>query len=740
MNPSDITQTFIRPLEGKKIRRVAPEMFLNREVSWLEFNRRVLELALDARTPLLERARFLSIFTSNLDEFVMKRVGGLNRQVAAGIEKLSPDGRTPADQLEAIRSSIQPMLAQQAECFTNDIRPALRAAGIWLLDWAELSDPERAEANEYFRRNVFPVLTPLAVDPGHPFPFISNLSKSLGVALCHPGSDERLFARVKIPDTLAQWCELSGDGDSGERRFIGLVDLIRHNIGELFAGMVIDAVMPFRVTRNADVERDEEDAEDLLDMIEQELRQRRFERAVRLEHASGADPWILSYLVGELQLGDDGVYEMPAQLEYLNLNQIADLGLPQHRYKPWKPIESLALANDDVNIFTAIRSGDILLHHPYESFNSSVLRFVADAADDPDVLAIKMTVYRTGDESPFINMLIRAAEAGKQVVCLVELKARFDEERNVQLAQRLEKAGVHVVYGFVGFKTHTKTALVVRREPDGLRTYVHIGTGNYHPGTANLYTDIGLLTCNQDFTEDVSVLFNHLTGRSLTTEYRKLLVAPVNMERRFYDMIERETQHAQAGRPGRIIAKMNSLEHRGICEMLYAASQAGVQIDLIVRGFCCLRPGVPGMSDNIRVMSVLGRYLEHSRIFYFGNAEPDPVDGEFYIGSADWMYRNLLARVEAITPIEQRAHRERLWQILEIMLSDQRQAWDMDSEGNYTARTPMPDSDAPQDIGTHRALMRLTTERRDALLAAAGATQNDVGLLADRRSGPIVPT
>lgn len=698
---------------------VAPALFLNRELAWLEFNRRVLQLALDDRTPLLERVRFLSIFTSNLDEFVMKRVGGLKRQVAAGIEKLSPDGRTPAEQLAAIRERLQPMLEKQAACFSGEIMPALGTAGVHLLTWSELDEAQRKQADQYFRHDVFPVLTPLAVDPGHPFPFISNLSKSLGVALRHPGSDDKLFARVKVPDIIPQWFGLDDPSDANCRRFIGLVDLIRQNIGDLFPGMIVEAVMPFRVTRNADVERDEEDAEDLLEMIEQELRQRRFEKAVRLEHAPDPDPWMLEFLVNELGLADADVYPMPAQLEYCNLNEIAELPLPQLKYDPWTPIVPPALADGEVDIFSAIRNGDIFLHHPYESFTSSVQRFIADAADDPDVLAIKMTVYRTGDDSPFIKTLIRAAESGKQVVCLVELKARFDEQRNVHLAQALEKAGVHVVYGFVGYKTHTKTALVVRRESDGLRTYTHIGTGNYHPGTANLYTDVGLLTCDPDYTHDVTELFNYLTGRSTSTAYRKLLVAPVNMEDRFHEMIERETEHARGGRPARIIAKLNSLEHRDICRALYRASQAGVEIDLIVRGFCCLRPGQPGLSDHIRVSSILGRYLEHSRVFYFLNGASDPVDGEFYIGSADWMYRNMRARVEAITPIEQPAHRQHLWQALQIMLTDQRQAWDMQPDGTYIQRTPTPDSDAATDLGTHKALMQLTTDRRIAARAAA---------------------
>ena len=405
-----------------------------------------------------------------------------------------------------------------------------------------------------------------------------------------------------------------------------------------------------------------------------------------------------------MELTEADVYVMPAELDYTSLDPIADLSLPEIKYKPWKPVLPPALADEETDIFAAVRAGDLLVHHPFESFSASVERFIVTAATDPKVLAIKMTVYRTGDESPFIRTLIRAAEAGKQVVCLVELKARFDEERNVQLAQSLEKAGVHVVYGLVGYKTHTKTALVVRSEPDGLRSYAHIGTGNYHIGTARLYTDLGLLTCKPAFTYDLLQLFNYLTGRSLKKDYEKILVAPVNMEQRFFELIEQETEHARSGRPARIVVKVNSLEHRGICRALYRASEAGVEIDLIVRGFCCLRPGVDQMSENIRVISIVGRFLEHSRLFYFQNGAEDPCDGKFYIGSADWMYRNLLARVEAVTPIEDRPLRERCWQILQIMLNDRRQVWDMKSDGSYVRRTS---DDAPTNAGTHEQLMAL---------------------------------
>jgi len=695
--------------------------FLNRELTWLEFNRRVLHQALDARTPLLERVRFLGIFTSNLDEFFMKRVGGLKRQLAAGIVRPTVDGLSPSQTLTAIRGMVKPMLEDQAACFDNDIRPALAGQGIHLVDWAELTDKEREAGTEYFRKNVFPVLTPLAVDPGHPFPFLSNLSLSLGVSLRHPESEEKLFSRVKVPELLPRWVRLDKDDSDGIYRFVSLYDLICHHLDELFPNMVVLGVMPFRISRNADVERDEEDAEDLLEMIEQELRQRRFAKVVRLEHGPNPDRWMLGFLMRELELHPEDVYEMASLLDFTDLKPIADLGLPALSFQPWTPVVPPRLADEDTDIFSVIRSGDLLVHHPYESFTASVERFIHAAAHDPKVLAIKMTLYRTGDDSPFIDTLIRAAEAGKQVVCLVELKARFDEQRNVQLAHALEKAGVHVVYGIVGLKTHTKTALVVRQDTDGIRCYAHIGTGNYHSGTARLYTDFGVLTCRPEYTEDLVNVFHYLTGRSLKAEYQKLLVAPVNMKQRFEEMIEREIEHHKAGRPARIVAKMNSLEHRGIVRRLYSASQAGVPIDLIVRGFCCLRPGVEGLSENIRVMSIIGRFLEHSRIYYFRNGQDDPLDGEFFIGSADWMYRNLLARVEAITPVEDANARALLWEHLEILIADQRQAWDMQPDGSYTQRHP---GDAEQEVGTHDRMMALARQRSHASQVARGREEN----------------
>ena len=478
---------------------------------------------------------------------------------------------------------------------------------------------------------------------------------------------------------------------------------------DLFPDMEVLDVMPFRITRNAEVERDDDDeVDDLLEMIAEEIKQRRFAEVVRLEHGPDPDPWMLRFLMDELELTEAEVFEEPALLDYTELKPIADLPMPHLKFEPWNPIAPARLLDEKESIFAVIREGDVLVHHPYESFGMSVERFVKQAVEDPKVLAIKMTLYRTGDESPFIPLLIRAAERGKQVVVLIELQARFDEERNIHWAQELENAGVHVVYGVMGLKTHAKVALVIRQDRDMIRCYAHFGTGNYHKETAKLYTDVGLFTCNPAFTEDAVELFHFLTGRSLKRNYRKLLVAPINMKDLFIDKIRRETEHAKAGRPARIIAKCNSLEDANVGRALYEASLAGVRIELIVRGFCCLRPHVSGMSDNIRVISIIGRFLEHSRIFFFQNGETDPLKGEFYIGSADWMYRNLLARVETVVPIEATPLRQRLWEIFDIMLKDRRQAWEMDPDGTYKQYKPeKPD----EEIGTHKRLMDLTTKR-----------------------------
>lgn len=680
-----------------------PRRFLNRELQWLEFNERVLHQAMDPRTPLLERVRFLAIFSSNLDEFFMKRVGGLRRQLEAGVSVVYYEDISPQALLAAIRERVIPMMRDQSRCFREEIVPALREAGVELVAYSDLAPHERREVDDWYRRDVFPILTPLAVDPGHRFPFISNLSVSLGILLRRPGTDEHLFARVKVPEVVSQWHRIGNTW-----RFVALDDVIKHNLDDLFPGMEITQVLPFRVTRNADIERDYEDADDLLSQIQMELRERRFAPVVRLRIERSPNPEILNFLREELELTPEDIYETDRFINYRSLSEIADIDLPEHRYRPWTPVNPPGLMDDEKDIFTAIREGDLLVHHPFESFDASVERFIKEAAADPNVICIKQALYRTSGDSPFVRELMRAAERGKQVAVLVELRARFDEERNIVWARKLEDAGVHVAYGVVGLKTHTKIALVIRRESDGMRCYGHIGTGNYHSKTARLYEDLGLFTCNPALTEDLVNLFNFITGRSLQHEYNKLLIAPYTMKKRFLEMIEREIEHLRAGRPARIVAKMNQLQDREMIDALYHASRAGVLVDLIIRGFGTLRPGVAGLSDNIRVCSIIGRFLEHSRIYYFANGHADPVKGEYYIGSADWMYRNLHARVEAITPIEPESMRARLWEILQLELNDQRQCWDMQPNGEYILRRPAPDLPADSDaaIGTHEALMR----------------------------------
>lgn len=712
----------VRSMNRKKLDLEAVEgtgsrsEFLNREVEWLEFNGRVLHEAMDRRTPLLERVRFMGIYTSNLDEFFMKRVGGLRHQVQIGSRRLA-GGLSAEEQLKAIRKMVVAQQTKQAESFSRVLRPELKKHGIELLEWRELTATERIVATQYFRQNVFPVLTPLAVDPGLPFPFISSLSVSFGVTLRHPDRDEKLFARIKVPKIFPQWIRVLPEGGNGgansdtsplQHRFVSLIEVIRHNLRDLFPDMEILDVMPFRITRNAEVEREEEDAEDLLEMIAEELKQRRFGDVVRLEHGPKPDPWMLRFLMDELELTEDSVYELNGLLDYTDLKPLLDISLPQLKYEPWTPLVPPRLMDDRVSIFDVIREDDILVHHPYESFGASVERFIRQAVDDPTVLAIKMTLYRTGDDSPFIPLLIRAAEQGKQVVVLIELKARFDEARNIHWAQELENAGVHVVYGVVGLKTHAKTALVIRQESAGVQCYVHLGTGNYHKQTAKLYTDVGYFTAKREYTDDVIELFHFLTGRSLKRTYIKLLVAPAEMKDGILKRIRQEIEFAKAGKPARIIAKCNSLEERDLVRALYEASQAGVEVELIVRGFCCLRPRVKGLSERIRVISVIGQFLEHSRILYFSRGQSNPLDGEFLIGSADLMYRNLLGRIETMSPIDSPKAKERLWEILDTHLSDRRLAWEMQSDGTYVQYQPR--TSVEQD-GSHRRLMNSTRHR-----------------------------
>ncbi|ELS04032.1 polyphosphate kinase 1 [Xenococcus sp. PCC 7305] len=691
------------------------QYYFNRELSWLEFNRRVLHEALDERTPLLERLKFMAIFSSNLDEFFMVRVAGLMQQVKAGVTKLSIDGQTPSEQLAAIGDRLRPMIQEQHQHCEQVLRKKLIDQGIHILDYVDLNQEQRTYLNQFFEEHIFPVLTPLAVDPSHPFPYISNLSLNLAVVVKDPDLDEELFARVKIPRALSRFIPLPKElrqrhkGKVGIWTGIPIEQLITHNLEYLFPGMNIQECYVFRVTRNASLSVEEDEADDLLLAIEQELQKRRMGgSAVRLEIQSSVPEPIRSTIIRELALEDNDVYDIDGLLGLGNLMSFLALPLPELKDRSWSPIvppklhrlQDLQEGEDGDDFFRIIRNGDLLLHHPYYSFSASVQRLITEAANDPDVLAIKMTLYRTSGDSPIIKALIAAAQNHKQVAVLVELKARFDEENNINWARKLENAGVHVVYGLVGLKTHTKITLIVRQEENKIRRYVHIGTGNYNPKTAKLYTDLGLISCQEDLGADLTDLFNFLTGYSRQKSYRKLLVAPVNMRDRMTAMIHREMEHAQNGGKGRIVVKINSLVDKPIIATLYKASQAGVEIDLIVRGICCLRPGVAGISENIRVISVIGRFLEHSRVFYFHNSGSEEV----YIGSADWMTRNLSRRVEAITPIEDPGLTADLHEILGIMLADNRQAWELQPDGSYVQRKPPKDSQAQS---THNILMDL---------------------------------
>lgn len=673
--------------------------FVDRDIAWLNFNRRVLEQAQDERVPLLERVRFLTIFHSNLDEFFMKRISFYRE-----VDNLTNQPLT-LSRIDTVRSTVQGLLKDASQTFRKSIRPALESEGIYLLDWKDLTEKEKKTANDLFNDKIFPVLTPLSVDPGHPFPHISNLSTSLAVSLRYPGRDELFFSRLKIPPIFPAYVCLTNLEDNETMRWVSLMDIILQNLPRLFTGMEIISTMPFRITRNIELERDEEEAEDLLEMVSKELKERRFGEVVKVEVPPQPDAWLLNFLMAELEIQDNDIYTMEDQIDYKHLEPIWSLKIPELKYKPWNPVVPNYFEEDAINMFDLLSQRDILLHHPYESFTASVEKFIHNASEDPNVLAIKMTLYRTSQESSFLRSLIRAAESGKQVVCVIELKARFDEERNIAWAQRLEDAGVHVVYGVVGFKTHCKTALVVRMEPQGIRCYSHIGTGNYHAQTAKAYTDVGLMTSDPSITNEIVELFHHLTGRSMKWDYKKLLVAPFNMKTKLLEMIERETKNAKAGKPAEIIIKCNNLEDHDICRAMYEASMAGVQIQLIVRSICTLKPGVPGLSENIRVFSVVDRFLEHSRIFFFRNAGAQRTEGEVFIGSADLMYRNLLGRLEVIVPVEKPELKEKCLKILEIMISDRCQSWEMQSDGNYIRRTPTGKDDL---LSGQEQLMLLT--------------------------------
>ncbi|MEJ7760730.1 MAG: polyphosphate kinase 1 [Gemmatimonadaceae bacterium] len=679
-----------------------PSLFINRELSWLEFNARVLHEAFDERNPLLERVKFLSIFSTNLDEFYMVRVAGLRRQIAERMQSQAPDAMSPQDQLDAIHVRVSELVALQRSCLHDELLPALAGHGVRLITMDDLSTTEWQTIDQYFESHVFPVLTPLAVDPSHPFPYISNLSLSLAVQLRNPITGAEEFARVKVPRSLPRWIKI-GPG----HHFIALERVIAANLSALFPGMDILGSNAFRITRYSDLELElSEEPEDLMELIEEQVFRRRFAEVVRVEIESGTPLKLQELLLDELR--DDQAEDLPALpnielvetgplLELSDFMTIASLDIPELRDPPLVPVVPRELRDSSRSMFALIRERDILVHHPFDSFSASVEQFITAAARDENVLAIKMTLYRTSGDTAIVRALTEAAQRGKQVVVLIELQARFDEANNISFAKTLESFGVHVAYGLAGLKTHTKTTLVVRREGERIRRYAHIGSGNYNSKTARVYTDIGLFTCSPSIGADLSDLFNALTGFSRQDLYRKLLVAPGGMRRRFHELIDRETKFAEAGEQGRIIAKMNALVDADTIEALYRASKAGVEIDLIVRGICCLRPGVPGVSDHIRVISIIGRFLEHSRIFYFGNGGSPQI----YFGSADWMPRNFDRRVEAVAPVDDPNLHPKLRSLLETCLGDNRQAWELDADGSYVQRVP---HDKPQRA-THTVLL-----------------------------------
>jgi polyphosphate kinase len=690
-----------KDLRPSELQIFGSDYFLNYELSWLNFNWRVLAEAEDKSLPLLERVKFIGIVCSNLDEFFQKRVGGLKRQLHAGVTELSVDGHTPEEQLKVIRKNVRKMIKTYRNCYFGELLPMLRKEGITIKDYTELSDELKQKADDYFDRQLYPIITPLAVDEAHPFPFISNKSRSLAVKLIHPDSGEELFARIKIPANRPRWIEIERSGK--QVALLAISDLIRNKISRFFPGMEIVSAHAFRVTRNADLDRNEEEADDLLELIEDELRERRFAEIVRVEIDKKTPKDVKQYLYKQLGVTKSDVFEMDGPLGLADATQLYDIeGFSHLKYAPWTPtlhpVFRHEIDQEKPGVFQVMRKGDFIVHHPYHSFESSTQRFVEEAARDPKVLAIKQTLYRTSSDSPVMHALIKAAEDDKQVAVLVELKARFDEERNITWAQKLEKAGVHVSYGIAGLKIHTKLTIVVREEDDGLRRYVHIGTGNYHPDTAQLYEDLGYFTCREDIASDITDIFNLLTGYAPSQSYDKMFVAPRHMRQNITALIDAEITAAKRGEKARIIAKMNNLEDPLIIQKLYEASTAGVKIDLIVRSVCRLIPRKKGLSDNIRVHAIIGRFLEHSRCYYFHNGGNDL----YYIGSADWMHRNLDARVEALAPIEHPALKKYLQFVLNTILRDNTQRWVMNSKGNYSRVKRKKDT---KPIAIHQVLM-----------------------------------
>lgn len=683
------------------------ERYLDRELSWLAFNFRVLELAEDPDQPLLERVRYLAICSSNLDEFYMVRIAGLKRRIAAGVAVPAASGLMPREVLERTLERTRELMARQTKCFRSDVLPALAAEGIDIVRWDDLAEDERPALRQLFSERIFPVLTPLAVDPAHPFPYISGLSLNLAVVVRNPRTGTDHFARVKVPPNFARFLPVT------DQRFVPLEDVIAAHLGDLFPGMQVLQHHTFRVTRNEDVEVEEDDAENLLTAMERELMRRRFGPAVRLEVEETVDPHVLDLLQRELGVSDGETFMLQGPLDLTGLDDIADIDRAELKYRPFLPATHRDLPDVEsalpADMFAAISKGDVLVHHPYDSFSTSVQRFIEQAAADPRVLAIKQTLYRTSGDSPIVDALVDAAEAGKQVLALVEIKARFDEQANITWARKLEHAGVHVVYGIVGLKTHCKLCLVVRDEAGGvIRRYSHIGTGNYHPKTARGYEDLGLLTADPEVAEDVNLLFNTLSGYSVDSEYRRLLVAPQGLRSGIIERIEREIEHRRAGRPARIRFKLNSLVDESIVEALYSASEHGVPVDIWVRGICSVRAGVPGLSENIRVRSILGRFLEHSRIFAFDNGG----DPEYWIGSADLMHRNLDRRVEVLVKLGRHEHLRELAGLFDLAFDPGTASWHLKPDGSWVREHLGPDNEPLIDL--QQMLIERKRRRRSA--------------------------
>jgi len=686
-----------------------PDRYLDRELSWLAFNQRVLELAEDPSLPLLERANFLAIFASNLDEFFMVRVAGLKRRIITGLAVPTNVGRAPADVLEDVRAKAHELQDRHAAAFRNLVKPALDEAGIHIEAWSDLGPIDREQVYEIFQNRIFPVLMPLAVDPAHPFPYISGLSLNLSVRVRNPKTEKVEFARLKVPTVLPRFVQLPDDR-SGRLRFIPIEDLISNHLGDLFPGMEILEHHEFRVTRNEDVEIDEDESENLIQALEKQILNRRFGPPIRLEITDDMDPVTLDLLVRELDITEEEVYRLPAPLDLGGLFQLMRIERPTLKYRKHVPKTSVSLlpseANATPDIFKSISRGDVLLHHPYESFSTSVQTFLEQAAADPNVLAIKQTLYRTSGDSPIVEALISAAEAGKAVLALVEIKARFDETANISWARKLEKAGVHVVYGLVGLKTHCKLALVVRQENGVLKHYSHIGTGNYNPKTSRIYEDLGLLTADDQVGKDLTRLFNELSGYAIEKKFKRLLVAPLHLRKGLLKRINTETDNAKAGLPSGIRIKLNSIVDEAIIDALYRASNAGVPVDLVIRGICALKPGQPGLSENIRVRSVLGRYLEHSRIFSFVNGG----DPQVYIGSADMMHRNLDRRVEALVRLVDPDHLREIDENFDLALADDSSSWWLDESGEWTRHSVGANGETLGDV--QDILMKRISQRR----------------------------